>query len=418
MTTTVCASGDVIVVGAGPAGSATAIHLARAGLKVLLLEKASFPREKVCGDGLTPRAVKELTLLGVDLPSLDWQRTSGLRIHVGRAHYLMPWPDLTDFPAFGLTVRREVFDQFLADRAVGAGASLLTGVTVQTPLMRRGRIAGVEAKDGRRFEAPLVVAADGNSARLALGLGRRRMESRPLGVAVRAYFRSPMADEGWLDSWLELWDGEPGRSHLLPGYGWSFPLGDGTCNVGMGLPDAGRYREVDFRQLMRRWLGTMPQAWGFTEANQAGPVRGAALPMGFNRKPVSAQGLLLVGDAAGTVNPFNGEGISYAMESGRFAADQIIQAHARGLRSRGADRILAAYPERLTREWGGYFWMGNLFERIIAHPTVMRLAAHWGLPIPVVRRLTHRLLAHLTDHPAHDGYDRVINAMSRLAPKA
>jgi flavin-dependent dehydrogenase len=140
--------------------------------------------------------------------------------------------------------------------------------------------------------------------------------------------------------------------------------------------------------------------------------------MGFNRKPVYSQGLLLVGDAAGAVNPFNGEGISYAMESGRYAAEQIIQAQARGLRSRSADQVLAAYATRLAEAWGGYFWLGNLFGRIIAHPTVMKISAHYGLPIPVVRRLVHKMLAHLTDHPGRDGYDKVINALSRLAPKA
>ncbi|MDR2973587.1 MAG: geranylgeranyl reductase family protein, partial [Propionibacteriaceae bacterium] len=323
-------SADVIVVGAGPGGSATAAHLARAGLSVLLLEKTQFPREKVCGDGLTPRAVKELSLLGIDLANLDWKRSQGLRIHVGRAQYCMEWPELTDFPAYGMAVRRSVFDQHMADQAVGAGARLLTGANVNAPLTHRGRIVGVTTKDGRRFEAPVVVAADGNSARLAVAMGRGRIESRPLGVAVRTYYSSPMGDEPWLDSWLELWDGEPGRSHLLPGYGWSFPLGGGTCNVGMGLPDATRYRDVDFRQLMKRWLGTMPKSWGFSQDHQLEPIRSAALPMGFNRKPVYAQGLLLVGDAAGTVNPFNGEGISYAMESGRYAAEQIIQAQACG----------------------------------------------------------------------------------------
>jgi len=411
-------SADVIVVGAGPGGSATAIHLAKAGLNVLLLEKSEFPREKVCGDGMTPRAVRELARLGVDLGGLGWKRTRGLRIHAGRAQYLMEWPELTDFPSFGMTVRRSVFDQFLAEEAVRAGARLLTGTTVQDPVLTGNRITGVASKDGRWFEAPVVVGADGNSARLEIAMGLHRIESRPMGVAQRAYFTSPMAGEDWLDSWLELWDGPVGKSHLLPGYGWSFPLGDGTCNVGMGLPDATRWRDVDFRSLMSRWLATMPESFGFTEENQLGRIGSAALPMGFNRKPTYVRGLLVVGDAAGAINPFTGEGISYAMESGRFAAEQIVQAHARGFHTRSADKVLAGYTRRLSEEWGGYFWLGGLFGKIIAHPAVMRFCAHYGLPIPVVRMLTHRLLSHLTDHPSRDGYDRVINFFSQIAPRA
>ena len=412
------ATADVIVVGAGPAGSSTAIHLAKAGLDVLLLEKASFPREKVCGDGLTPRAIRELAYLGIDANHLGWKRNRGLRIHVDRVQYLLPWPELTSFPSFGMTCRRSVFDQYLADQAAQAGVKVLTSTNVQSPLMTRGRISGVMTKDARRFDASVVVAADGNSARLGIAMGLHRLESRPLGVAVRTYFTSPTSEHDWIDSWLELWDDTSRTRKLLPGYAWSFPMGDGTCNVGLGLPDARRFHDIDLRDTMSRWLTTVPDDWGFTLDNQAEEVRGAALPMGFNRKPVYSRGLLLVGDAAGMINPFNGEGISYAMESGRFAADHIIQARARGFHTRSADRVLAHYPRRLRDEWGGYFWLGNLFGKIIANPTVMKWAAHYGLPIPVVRNLTHRMLSHLTDRPSSSTYDRVVNALIRIAPKA
>ncbi|MCL1922661.1 MAG: geranylgeranyl reductase family protein [Propionibacteriaceae bacterium] len=408
---------DVIVVGAGPGGSSTAIHLAKAGLDVLLLEKTTFPREKVCGDGLTPRAIKELVSLGVRPSTLDWKRNKGLRIHVGRAHYQMGWPELSDFPSFGMTVRRSVFDEFLAHRAMDAGARLLTGTNVQAPILHRGRITGVTTKDGQQFTAPLAVAADGNSARLAVAMGRHRMENRPLGLAIRTYFTSPTANDKYIDSWLELWDDSP-TPKLLPGYAWSFPLGDGTCNVGLGLPDANRFKHVDLRDSMTRWLAGLDLHYEFTEAHQVGPIQGAALPMGFNRKPLYGQGLLLVGDAAGAINPFNGEGISYAMESGRFAAEQIIQAHGRGVNTNGAERALIGYARRMRDEWGGYFQLGNTFSRIISNPKIMKIAAHYGLPIPVVRTLTHRMLSHLTDRPGHDFYDHVVGALTRLAPKA
>jgi geranylgeranyl reductase family protein len=408
---------DVIVVGAGPGGSSTAIHLVKAGLDVLLLEKTTFPREKVCGDGLTPRAIKELVSLGVRPSTVDWKRNKGLRIHVGRAHYQMQWPELSDFPNFGMTVRRSVFDEFLAQRAMDAGVRLLTGTNVAAPIIHRGRITGVTTKDGRQFTAPLVVAADGNSARLGVAMGRHRIENRPLGLAIRTYFTSPRANDEFIDSWLELWDDSP-VPHLLPGYAWSFPLDDGTCNVGLGLPDAKRFGHVDLRDSMKRWLGGLDQHWGFNETTQVGPIQGAALPMGFNRKPIYAKGLLLVGDAAGAINPFNGEGISYAMESGRFAAEQIIQAHGRSVNTPGAEWALIGYARRMRDEWGGYFHLGNTFSRIISNPTIMKIAAHYCLPIPVVRTLTHRMLSHLTDRPGYDFYDLVVNALTRITPKA
>jgi flavin-dependent dehydrogenase len=227
-----------------------------------------------------------------------------------------------------------------------------------------------------------------------------------------------MADQDWLDSWLELWDGTPGRSQLYHGYGWSFPMGDGTCNVGMGLPDAQRYRDVDFRDVMARWLAALPQSWGFSPKNQLARVASAALPMGFNRKPTYGQGLLLVGDAAGAINPFIGEGISYAMETGRYAADAIISARTRGFHTRSAERALQGYSARLRASLGGYFGAGNLFAKVIANPTLMKFAAHYGLPIPVVRMFTHRILGQFVNQPSRDGYDRVISAITRVVRRA
>jgi geranylgeranyl reductase family protein len=409
---------DVIVVGAGPAGSTTAFHLAQAGLNVLLLEKTVFPREKVCGDGLTPRATKQLLKLGVDLDAPGWIRNKGLRIIGGGVRLELPWPDLASYPDYGLVRTRMDFDQILAERAVAVGAKLRMNTTVTGPVLDdTGRITGVVAKtpEGeKRFSAPLVVAADGNSTRLSLAMGLRKRDDRPMGVAVRRYYTSPRHDDDYLESWLELWDGE----RLLPGYGWVFGVGDGTSNVGLGLLNTSdNFKNVDYRGLLKSWLAGMPEEWGYQEDNATGPVRGAALPMGFNRTPHYTRGLLLVGDAGGMINPFNGEGIAYAMESAEMAAEIIVQALKRPT-SAQRERALHDYPRVLKESYGGYYTLGRIFVKAIGDPRLMKFATRHGLPHPTLMRFTLKLLANLTDPRGGDAMDRVINAMSRLAPAA
>lgn len=415
-------SADVIIVGAGPGGSTTAAYLARAGVDVLVLEKSHFPREKVCGDGLTPRASRELIKLGIDTSAeAGWLRNKGLRIYGGRVEpFEMPWPELDDFPNYGLVRPRADFDQLLAEHARAAGATILEGVTVTEPILdAAGRITGVLAKDGTTYRAPLVVAADGNSSRLSVAMGLTKRDDRPMGVAVRTYYTSPRHTDDWLESWLELWDGTPGKSNLLPGYGWIFGMGDGTCNVGLGmLNTSAAFGKTDYKGLLKSWLDNTPEEWQFRDEFRTTEVRGAALPMGFNRQPAYANGLLLVGDAGGMVNPFNGEGISYAMESGRYAADHITDALARGLGTLSAERALEAYPRTLKQQWGGYFRLGGIFVKLIGDPRIMRLATTYGLPHPMLMRLVHKMLANLTDHPGHDAYDRIINSLTKVAPSA
>jgi geranylgeranyl reductase family protein len=409
---------DVIVVGAGPSGATTAYYLAQAGVNVLLLEKARFPREKVCGDGLTPRAVKALVAMGVDTSAeAGWLRNKGLRVIGAGMRLELDWPDLDAFPGYGLVRQRADFDEILARRAQAAGAKLLEEVSVTGPVLddRTGQIIGVTAREdgtSRAYRARVVVAADGNSSRLAVSMGLHKRDDRPLGVAVRTYYTSPRHADDYLESWLDLWDGDK----LLPGYGWIFGMGDGTSNVGLGLLNTSKaFGNTDYRDLLKRWLAGMPQEWGYVEENRTEPVRGAALPMGFNRTPAYYRGLMLAGDAAGMVNPFNGEGIAYAMECGEILARVIAQALGRPSRAE-TERVLRAYPQALRDAYGGYYAIGRLFVQLIGRPELMRYATRKGMNRPALMRFALKLLANLSEPRGGDASDRVISAMTRLAP--
>jgi menaquinone-9 beta-reductase len=415
---------DVIVVGAGPAGSATAFYLASAGLDVLVLEKSHFPREKVCGDGLAPRAVKALTGMGVPLGEDDgWVRSKGLRIVGGGGRIELNWPELSSFPGYSLVRSRLDFDQILARHAEKSGARVLEGINVTGPVRddRTGRVTGVTAhetsngeKTERTFRGRVVVAADGNSSRLSVAMGLRKRDDRPLGVAVRSYYKSARHEDDYLEAWLDLWDGEK----LLPGYGWIFGMGDGTSNVGLGmLNTAEAFGNIDYRVLLRRWLAGMPAEWGLTEENRTQPVRGAALPMGFNRTPHYVDGVLLVGDAGGMVNPFNGEGIGYALEAGEIAARTIVQALARPTAA-DAEAVLRTYPVQLKDAWGGYYTLGRTFVRLIGQPKFMRFATKHGVKRPYIMRFTMKFLGNLTEASGGDAVDRVLNAVSKMTPAA
>jgi len=414
---------DVIVVGAGPGGSAAAFHLASHGASVLLLEKSEFPREKVCGDGLTPRSVKQIVAMGIDTTAPGWIRNRGLRVIGGGLTLELDWPDLTAFPSYGLTRTRADFDQLLAHAARDAGADLRTGVNVAGPVLdeRSGRVVGVQAhvgpeKEPVTYRAPLVIAADGVSGRFPLALGLTKRTDRPIGVAVRRYYRSPKHDDNYLESWLEL-RGRGDSGKLLPGYGWIFGMGDGRVNVGLGvLNSSSEFGRTNYRNMLLEWMAGTPPEWGLTEeANAEGSIQGAALPMGFNRVPHYTRGLMLVGDSGGMVNPFNGEGIAYAMESGALAAEVAVQALAESNPVR-RERMLHQYPAELKARFGGYYRLGGWFVKLIGRPEIMRYATYHGLPHPTLMKFVLKLLANLTETRGGDAMDRLINAMTRVVP--
>ncbi|MFH8369594.1 geranylgeranyl reductase family protein [Streptomyces sp. NPDC018031] len=420
MTLVPAADADVIVVGAGPAGSSTAYHLAAHGLRVLLLEKSRLPREKVCGDGLTPRAVRQLLRMGVDITADGWQRNRGLRLVSGRTRLECDWPESTRYPDFGLTRTREDFDALLAARAVHAGARLHTGTKVLGPERAGdGRVRGVHAVTGADerpvvYRAPTVVAADGASARLALALGIERCPRRPLGVALRRYYRSAERhDDPYLEMWMDL--REPGGGAQLPGYGWIFGLGDGRVNAGLGILNRDHHPSFDLRQTFTHWLARTPAAWGLRdEGNADGRVRSAALPMGFSRSPHYRDGVLLVGDAGGMINPCNGEGITYALEAGELAAEVITQALSRPEGPR-RERVLHSYRTELHLRYGRYYRLGNTFSSLVARPAFLTLLTRYAVRSPATMRVLVRILGNLTDGRG-DALEHAIDTALRAVP--
>ncbi len=414
---------DVIVVGAGPAGASTAHYLALTGLDVLVLEKATFPRDKICGDGLTPRAVSELIRMGVD--TTGWARNYGLRTYGGGHCVEVPWPELQSMPNYGLAAPRMVLDEALIRHAQRSGARLEEGITVTGAIRhpRTDRIVGVTARESgtkevREYRAQYVVDAGGVSARLATSVGREKKFNRPMGVAHRVYFESPRAADLMMESHLELWEGEPGKSDLMPGYGWIFAVGDGLVNVGLGsLSSTAKPSGLDYRKMFENWMKNVPEEWGFTPENQRGRLRGAALPMAFNRKPHYAEGLLLVGDAGGMVSPFNGEGIAYALQAGRLAADALGQALSRPTRT-AQEAALTLYPKAMSEELGGYYSLGRVFAALIERPEIMHLCVKYGLPRPVLMRLVMKLLSDCYDRSDGDWMDRLIASTAKAVPRA
>ena len=421
---------DAVVVGAGPAGSAAAALLAQMGHDVVLIEKERFPRDKVCGDGLTPRAVKALQTLGLrdeaEGRAPGWHRQDGLRMYGAGVVLDLPWPELQDYPGHSVTATRALFDHTLARNAVKQGAQLWEGTEVLGPVWRdgsEGRVAGVRWRrkddDGEvvahgEVRAPLVLACDGGSSRFAVSMGLHRLENRPMGVAVRAYYRHDRPDLDMMEGFLELYRG----TELLPGYGWIFPLDDqvhgGLLNVGWGLLNTSEhFRSTNYRRTLDEWVSGFPPEWGVRKDTMVGKPASAGLPMGHNRKPPVYKGTLLVGDAAGMVNPFNGEGISYAIEAGVFAAEAADTA----LRRR-SDAPLAAYERRIAQEWGGYYTLGRMFVKLIGHPEVMRFCTVHGMPRRTVMQFVFRLMAHLVNRDSADATDRVINGLSRVVPAA
>jgi geranylgeranyl reductase family protein len=408
---------DVIVVGGGPAGASAAYWLASAGHRTLVVEKKRFPREKTCGDGLTPRAVRQLHDLGLGGRLEPFLRYDGLRSIAHGLTLEMRWPDHPDFPPYGYVIRRRDLDRMVADRAVEAGATLWPGAEAVAPLVDDGLVAGAVVRRGSDVAQPVrakyVVVADGSTSRFGWSLGTARDRSFPLGMALRGYFESPFHDEPWIESHLDLRDRD---GNHLPGYGWVFPVGDGTVNVGVGLLSTfAGWKDVNTSTLMDAFVATAPKRWGISPETSCGAPTGGKLPTGGSVRPNVGPTWVVVGDAAGSVNPFNGEGISVAYETGRMAASAVSAAV-----DSGDGLALQRYPEELAATYALYWKVARAFVRAIGNPAVMRELTRVGMHSRPLMEWVLRIMANLLRPdelgPAEAAY-KVVAQIARVGPE-
>ncbi len=399
---------DVLVVGGGPAGSSCAYWLAEAGWDVAVVEKKEFPREKTCGDGLTPRAVRQLADMGLEGALAGAHRYHGLRsIAFGRTLEL-EWPTVPGFPTYGYTITRHDLDALVCERAAKAGATIYQGTEAHEPLEPSApegpdALAGCAgavvttkmdgAPSARRGR--YVVVADGANSRFGRALGTSRDRNYPQGMALRGYYRSERHDDPLIESHLDLRDA---NGAVVPGYGWVFPLGDGRINVGVGLLSTDhRWKGLNTARLMDAFVAQAPRSWGITPESACGPATGGRLPMGMAVGPRTGANTIVVGDAGGLINPFNGEGISYGYETGRLAAAYLAEAL-----SGGGSESLAAYERHLERAYGEYYRVGRAFVRLISDPARMRLCVASGMRSRAFMAQLMRIMANLM-HPATPG---------------
>ena len=407
---------DVLIVGGGPSGSAAAYWLASRGIDVLCVEKKHFPRDKTCGDGLTPRAVRQLREMGLEDELETAHRYEGLRaVGFGR-EIEMRWPEHPLYPSYGYTVTRHDLDALVSAHAEKAGAVVWQGAEAvaplegtpgpaagataatgarrrasgQSPARRAGGAVVVDTGRGSRTEvrAHCTIVADGSLSRFGRSLGSSRDKTYPQGMAIRGYFASPRHADAYLESHLDIRDR---YGAVVPGYGWIFPLGDGRVNVGVGLLSTeARWKGLNTTKLMEEFVHFAPRSWCISPETALSVPTGGRLPMGLAVGPRVGDDYLLVGDAAGSINPFNGEGIAYAWETGRLAADVVAGA----LRA-GDNGHLAEYEHRLDEEYGRYYAIARAFVRAIANPALMRATVAAGMRVPPVMKMVMRIMANL-----------------------
>jgi len=384
---------EVLVVGGGPAGAAAGFWLAKLGHDVIVIERKKFPREKTCGDGLTPRAVKELGDMGLSDQLSQFHRYEGLRATAHGKALELKWPTHPIYPQYGYVVRRRELDMMVARNAQDAGAKLLEEHEAISPIVENDCVRGAivtNKVDGSTIaiHAQYVIIADGANSRFGRAIGTSREKSWPYGTAIRTYWKSPRHDEPWIESALDVKD-RNGKS--MPGYGWIFPVGDGTINIGVGLLSTFKnFKDVNTSHLLDSYAHMVADRWEIDPTQPECKATSGKIPMGGSVGPKVGNTHIVIGDAAGSVNPFNGEGIDYAYETAHIAAEVLHDA----LVEKDA-MILKRYDQLVEDEYGQYFKVARLFARIIGRPVLMRELSRVGIHSRTLMEWVLRIMANL-----------------------
>jgi menaquinone-9 beta-reductase len=361
---------DAVVVGAGPAGSVAALVLARGGARVALVDKASFPRDKACGDLVGPRGVQVLAELGVHVPDAG-QGSDLLAVGPsGWASKLPAYPGRS-YADHGVVVPRLVFDNALREAAVAAGAIPVQARITAVDGDGDGNVRAVVASDGQRLAADVVIGADGALSPLARLTGMLDPDTALWGFAIRAYLPAEVPLP-----LLVLLDARPWR--IYPGYGWLFPGADGQANVGIGVGLGTTRRQAPLRGDLARFCALLAKRGDIGPGVTPGPVTGGWLRMGGTGTPAAAGNVLLVGDAAGLINPLQGEGIAPGMVSARLAAEAVLAHPA---------NPGPAYTEALATAFGGYMPGAAALQAALLQRPRVASAGIRLLTAPGVRRL-------------------------------
>jgi geranylgeranyl reductase family protein len=380
---------DVTIIGAGPAGAAAAIRAARGGAKVMVFEKAGHGRDKVCGDGLTPRAVGALNDLEIDLA--DAHRIKGLRMIAGSKVRELDWPKSGRFPDHGAVWPRRRLDAALMDAAAEAGAEMVYD-TEALPIIDNGRVIGVEAGN-QRVHADLTIVAAGAQGAVARMLGADRVADEPFGLAIRTYAATPRHADAHLEACLSL---EDKHGTAVPGYGWMFPAGDGTVNIGVGaLSTMKGFKKLNLNTLLESYRGLVQDDWDLGP-NEERP-RAWRLPMSSQRR--HGPGWVAIGDAAGLINPMNGEGIDYGLESGMLAADLFLA---------DPSTAPARYDAIIGERFDAFLRTGRRFSFLIGHPWILRPGLQLSVSTNAIANITLAVMGNLVDSTTPGAAGRVM----------
>jgi geranylgeranyl reductase family protein len=394
---------DMVVVGAGPAGSAAAAWAARAGHDVLVIDAANFPRDKACGDGLTPRAVAELERLGLG----EWLdariRHRGLRMSGFGGEVDVEWPG-PSFPSTGSAVARVELDDRIRKVAEESGARMRLGVkAVGAQHDSSSRVTSVTLSDGSQVGCRELIVADGARSPLGRALGRRWHQDTVYGIAARGYLATARSDDPWLTSHLELRSPD---GAVLPGYGWIFPLGNGEVNIGVGaLSTVKRPAELALKPLMSYYTDLRREEWGFEGQPRA--MSSALLPMGGAVSGVAGRNWMLIGDAAACVNPLNGEGIDYGLETGRMAAEM--------LGSDDLSDLSRAWPHVLQSHYSRGFSVARRLGLLLTFPRFLPATGPIAMRSTTLMGIAVRVMGNLVTDEDADWVARVWRGGGRVS---